>query len=423
MNYRMAGVAALSCALLTGSMAQARGPYGSISVGNWKGGAYTNDQTGAFTHCAAGAFYASGIYFLVMIDQSGGWSLGFMHEQWQLKTGEAFPLTLTFDGQQPFNVHGVPIGDKLVRVPMPINSALIGQFRRAKAMTAYTQGQLFQFNLDQTGQLLPVLVNCVAKIRQSGLAAAGDFSVLPAARPVAATPAPDTASAKPDRLLDQSGTGFVVSTSGHLVTNAHVVQGCVGDIQGNLSGEAPAKLRLVSSDETNDLALLQAIGTFKDIARIRDKAVQSGDSVVAIGFPFHGLLTSDFTVTTGIVSSLSGLLNDTRFLQISAAVQPGNSGGPLLAAGGDVVGVVAAKLNALKFVRATGNIPENINFAIKTGALRDFLDNSVVPYQLSEAKADLKTAEIARNARAFTFLISCKARAQEREKEREASRN
>ncbi len=73
------------------------------------------------------------------------------------------------------------------------------------------------------------------------------------------------------------------------------------------------------------------------------------DSVVAIGFPFHGLLASDFTVTTGIVSSLSGVLNDTRFLQISAAVQPVNSGGPLLASNGDVVGVVAAKLNAIKF--------------------------------------------------------------------------
>ena len=98
----------------------------------------------------------------------------------------AFPLALTFDGQQPFNVHGVPIADKLVRVPMPSNSSLIAQFRRAKTMTAYTQGQLFQFNLDQTGQLLPVLANCVAKIRQSGVASAGDFSVPPAAKPVAA---------------------------------------------------------------------------------------------------------------------------------------------------------------------------------------------------------------------------------------------
>jgi S1-C subfamily serine protease len=303
----------------------------------------------------------------------------------------------------------------VVRVPMPTNSALIAQFRKAKGMTAYTQGQLFQFNLDQTGQLLPILANCVAKTKQSGVASAGDFSVLPAAKPVAAAAAPDSAPAKPDRLFDQKGTGFLVSSNGHLVTNAHVVQGCVGDILGNPSGEAPAKLRLVSSDETNDLALLQATGSFKDVAKIRDKAIQSGDSVVAIGYPFHGLLTSDFTVTTGIVSSLSGILNDTRFLQISAAIQPGNSGGPLLASSGDVVGVVAAKLNAIKFVRATGNIPENINFAIKTGALRDFLDNSVVPYQISDAKAELKTADIARDARAFTFLISCKAKAKEKE--------
>ncbi|WP_291849307.1 trypsin-like peptidase domain-containing protein [Bradyrhizobium sp.] len=413
MKCRTVAAAALSVFLLVGTGASARGPYGSISVGNWKGGAYTNDQTGAFTHCAAGAQYDSGIYFMVTIDEKGGWGLAFAHDKWTLVLGQAFPLTLTFDGQQPFNVHGVPIADKLVRVPLPMNSALIAQFRRAKAMTAYTQGQLFQFNLDQTGQLLPVLANCVAKTKQFGVAHAGDFSVLPAAKTaVAATPS-DPSPAKPDRLLDNTGTGFLVSANGHLVTNQHVVQRCVGDIQGNLSGEAPAKLRLVSSDETNDLALLQVQGSFKDVAKIRDRAIQSGDSVVAIGYPYHGLLTSDFTVTTGIVSSLSGVMNDTRLLQISAAVQPGNSGGPLLAASGDVVGVVAAKLNALKFARATGNIPENINFAIKTGALRDFLDNSVVPYQVSDAKTELKTAEIARNARAFTFLISCKAKAKE----------
>jgi S1-C subfamily serine protease len=408
MKLRVVAIVALWVAMFAGSNAEAGGPFGSINVGNWKGGAYT-DQNGAFTHCSAGSVYASGIFFMVMIDRGGGWSLAFAHDKWSLKTGEAFPLTL--DGQQPFNVHGVPIGERLVRVPMPITSSLITQFRKARAMTAYTQGQLFQFNLDQTAQLLPAVLNCVEKTRQGGIANAGDFSV-PVAKPVVATTTapPGAQPAKPDKLFTQTGTGFLVSTNGHVVTNQHVVDGCVGDIQGNLTGEAPATLRLVSSDETNDLALLQVPGSFKEVAKIKDKAVQSGDSVIAIGFPFHGLLTSDFTVTTGIVSSLSGLLNDTRFLQISAAVQPGNSGGPLLASSGDVVGVVAAKLNALKVVRATGNLPENINFAIKTGALRDFLDNSVVPYQISDGKPELKTTDIARNARAFTLLISCKAK-------------
>ena len=157
----------------------------------------------------------------------------------------------------------------------------------------------------------------------------------------------------------------------------------------------------------------QAPTSFKEIASIRGTAIHSGDSIIAIGYPFHGLLTSDFTVTTGIVSSLSGLFNDTRFLQISAPVQPGNSGGPLLDTSGNVVGVVAEKLNALKFVKATGDIPENINFAIKTGAVRDFLDNSVVSYQTTDFKVELKTADIARNARAYTMLVTCTGKAKD----------
>src|SRR5579872_5817757 len=186
---------------------------------------------------------------------------------------------------------------------------------------------------------------------------------------------------------------------------------------GQLECEAQVPLRVVSTDKNNDLALLQGpAGSFKAMASIRDKPIRSGDSVVAIGYPYHGLLTSDFTVTTGIVSSLSGILNDTRFLQISAAVQPGNSGGPLLDSKGQVVGIVAATLNALKIAKATGDIPENINFAIKTGALRDFLDNSVVPYQTSDSKNELKTPDIAKNARDFTLLISCMAASEKSKK-------
>jgi len=392
--------------------AQARGPYGSVRVGNWTGGAYTNDKDGSFSHCAAVAPYQSGINFLVSVSADFNWTLGFNHANWQLNPGQAFSIALTFDGQPAINVQGTPLDARFVVVPMPANSSLIAQFRKAKVMTAFTQGQLFQFNLTQTGQLLPSLANCVAEVKKNGVTHAGEFAVAmpkPAsAKPVAAT-TPEPGSPKSAKPITQSGTGFVISSNGHVVTNQHVVAGCVGDIQGNLSGEAPVKLRLVSSDETNDLALLQAPSPFKEVATIRDKAIKTGDSVIAIGYPFNGLLTSDFTVTAGIVSSLSGLLNDTRFLQISAAVQPGNSGGPLLDSGGEVVGVVAAKLNALKFVKATGTIPENINFAIKTGALRDFLDNSVVSYQIADAKSDQKTADIARNARTFTLLISCTA--------------
>jgi S1-C subfamily serine protease len=392
---------------LSPSASEARGPYGSITVGNWKGGAYTDDKSGAFSNCAAVASYQNGIVFLVSVGQDYSWTLGFAHESWKLTPGAGFPLALTFDGQAAINVQGLPIGANLVKVSMPANSALIGQFRKAKVMTAFAQGQLIQLNLTQTGQLLPSLANCVATVKKNGIGNAGEFAV--------ALPKPTAASAegqpsKPAKAMIQSGTGFAISAAGHVVTNAHVVRGCVGDIEGNLGGEAPVKLRLVSSDPVNDLALLQAPNPFKEIATIRDRPVHSGDSVVAIGYPFHGMLTSDFTVTTGIVSSLGGLRNDTRFLQISAAVQPGNSGGPLLDTDGQIVGVVTSKLDWLRVAKATGDLPENINFAIKTGMLRDFLDNSAIAYQTAaETKGDLKTTDIAKNARGYTLLISCTA--------------
>jgi hypothetical protein len=186
-------IATLLASLFAISAAQARGPYGSINVGNWKGGAYTSDQTGEFTHCAAGAGYDSGIYFMVTVDQASGWALGFHNPKWTLTNNQTFQIALTFDGQAPFNVQGAAISGNLIRVPMPVDSALIAQFRKAKSMTAFTQGQLFQFKLDQTAVLLPTLANCVAVVKQQGIANAGDFSVKPAPKSGAAAAAPGNA--------------------------------------------------------------------------------------------------------------------------------------------------------------------------------------------------------------------------------------
>jgi hypothetical protein len=163
-----------------------------------------------------------------MIDNNGGWSLGFMHEQWRLTTGAAFPLTLTFDGQQPFNVHGIPIADKLVRVPMPSNSSLIAQFRKAKAMTAYTQGQLFQFNPTRPGSYCRWRIACC-----QATVASADFRCSPPPR-------------KLRRHRTRPGQARqTVRPEGHRLprvrmtpVTTHVVHGCVGDILGNPSSES-----------------------------------------------------------------------------------------------------------------------------------------------------------------------------------------
>ncbi len=397
-------VAALLQVSLAG-MAHAAGPFGSVNVGNWIGGAFSNDQTGAFSHCAATTSYANGVILVVGQNAAGSWTLSFASPSYQFKQGENAAIDVIFDGQEQARLFATANQPNMLTSVMPAN--VVRTFQKASLMVATSGRTVLNFDLTSTGPVIAALANCVTRVKADGLSKAGDFTK-GAAKP-AATADKQGAPPASKPVKSKSGTGFVVSANGHIVTNNHVIDGC-SDLKGNLTGEAAMVLRVVSSDANNDLALLQApsTATFKEFARIRDRSIRSGDFVVAIGFPFHGLLTSDFTVTTGIVSSLSGMRNDSRFLQISAPVQPGNSGGPLFDTTGQIVGVVTGKLDGLRIAVATGNIPENINFAIKTGALRDFLDNSVVPYQTAEPKGELKTTDIAGNARAYTMLISCK---------------
>src|SRR6201996_6573354 len=106
----LAAIMSLLTSLLALPGAHAAGPFGTVSVGNWHGGAYTDDKSGAFTHCAAGATYQNGVYFMVAMGQDFSWTLGFSRENWQLTPGQGFPLAITFDGQQAINVQGMPIG-------------------------------------------------------------------------------------------------------------------------------------------------------------------------------------------------------------------------------------------------------------------------------------------------------------------------
>jgi S1-C subfamily serine protease len=400
-------VAACVLQVSLAGVAHAAGPFGSVNVGNWIGGAFSNDETGAFSHCAATTPYANGVILVVGYNAAGTWSLAFASPSYRFNKGENAAIDVIFDGQEQARLFATANQPNMLTAVMPAN--VVRTFQKASLMVATAGRAVLNFDLTSTGPVVAALANCVTRVKADGLSKAGDFTKM-AAKPAAAGDKQGTPPAtKPGRTGTFTGTGFVVSPNGHIVTNQHVIDGCVGDIKGNLAGEAAMVLRVVSTDATNDLALLQAptTATFKDFAKIRDRSMHSGDSVVAIGFPLHGYLTSDLTVTTGIVSSLSGFRNHTGRLQISAAIQPGNSGGPLFDMSGQVAGVVVAKLNAIRMIRETGQLTENINFAIKTGALRDFLDNSVVPYQTAEPKGELKTTDIAGNARAYTMLVSC----------------
>jgi uncharacterized protein len=185
------------------------------------------------------------------------------------------------------------------------------------------------------------------------------------------SPSPKKPSPREPETAATSGTAFFVSKNGEALTNAHVVEGCQ---QIRISG---AQAHLLARDSKNDLALLATDLHPAQWATLRT-SVRQGEDIVVYGFPLPGVLSSDGNVSTGNVTALTGLGDDSRFLQISAPVQPGNSGGPLLDRNGNVVGIVVSKLNALSVASATGDVPQNVNFAIKASVALAFLETQKV---------------------------------------------
>jgi S1-C subfamily serine protease len=207
-----------------------------------------------------------------------------------------------------------------------------------------------------------------------------------------------------------TGTGVIVGSDGLVITNNHVVQDC-GEIRiHDRDGSTPVAT-VKAHDAQNDLALLKASRQWSDVALFRDGAgIRAGDGVVAVGYPLSGLLgsESEANVTTGAVSALQGLSSDTRYLQLTAPVQPGNSGGPLLDMSGHLVGMVTAKLNAIAVAGLTGDIPQNVNFALKAAVVRGFLDANSVTYANAATTNALSAADVGDIAKKFTVLIECR---------------
>ena len=189
-----------------------------------------------------------------------------------------------------------------------------------------------------------------------------------------------------------------------LAPHEHVVNGCV---EVRIPPSLPVEI--VAQDEASDLALLKSTPTKANAAaQFRGgRGIRPGDNIIVVGYPLPGFLASEAHVTTGTVSALAGPGDDRRLFQITAPVQPGNSGGPVLDAAGNAVGVVMAKLDAIRVARVTGDIPQNVNFAVSEGTARAFLDAQDVPYETAPSANSLKPADVAAKARKFTVAVEC----------------
>lgn len=202
-------------------------------------------------------------------------------------------------------------------------------------------------------------------------------------------------------IAASSGTGFYVSSEGKVLTNAHVVSNCERiSVDGNAA-------TLVALSEQFDLALLSVATQSKSSPAIfaNTPAKLNADITVA-GYPLNSLL-GGLNVTRGSVSSAKGLKGDTITMQISAPVQPGNSGGPVLDATGSIVGVVVSKLDALAVAEVVGDIPQNINFAIRGEIAKLFLFQNGVEPKTTTKSEPLMPEDLAAHSQSFTTYIEC----------------
>lgn len=207
-----------------------------------------------------------------------------------------------------------------------------------------------------------------------------------------------------------SGSGVVIDTKGEILTNAHVVEACQTVTVELASGNSETAT-LVAADERNDLAIVRLTANNNlptSVALFREGTpLRAGDAIVALGYPLSGVLAADASVSVGNVSTLAGIADDSRYFQISAPVQPGNSGGPLLDASGHLAGIVTAKLDAVRVARFTGDIPQNVNFALKAEVARTFLDSKRIVYQTARSDEQKSPADVGDIARPFTVHIEC----------------
>jgi len=207
-----------------------------------------------------------------------------------------------------------------------------------------------------------------------------------------------------------SGSGFLISPSGLIATNYHVIESAMSLRVSFQSAGKEFTAKVILKDPNNDLAILQIDGF--SLAALKQseipyglrhtRAVSIGDPIFTMGFPLSDILGQNVKYANGSISSKSGLLDDMVHLQINAPVQPGNSGSPLFDANGNVIGIVVSSLNSDWMHKHFGSLPQNVNFAVKADYLINLIEMLPEATKLEESKTRLSPTEL----EPFVCLIS-----------------
>ena len=178
------------------------------------------------------------------------------------------------------------------------------------------------------------------------------------------------------RKYVSTGTCFVVSPNGYLVTNDHVINNA-NEILVKLANGKKLPAKVVSSSASTDLAVLKVNSKNLDYLTFSSsRTVKLGEKIFTIGFPYVGVLGTAPKFTDGVISSKSGIAGEPIAYQITVPVQPGNSGGPLVNEKGQVIGVITSTASSIGFLKKTGNLPQNINWAVKSDYVLPLLEEN-----------------------------------------------
>lgn len=226
----------------------------------------------------------------------------------------------------------------------------------------------------------------------------------------AATPAAAAPELPEGRYNVMSGTGFIVSSNGHIITNHHVVNGCkTVRLQGALPGETA---EVTAVDEEHDLALLKTRARIRHVATIRHPGASKlrlDERILVMGYPLDSYVKDQYKVVPSKIIGLQGPEDEPHWIQFADAAQQGNSGGPLLDSSGNVAGVVVGKSELFTLYGRNGQ-PEVVSrsdIAISLPVLMRFLEKHYVAYRFNGSFSYVMEARIEDMAKGYIVNVLC----------------
>jgi S1-C subfamily serine protease len=470
LGLRLALALGLLAALLAGPAGANPIPESQSQVGPWRVGAYTRGTTTIFDHCALSRVQSEGFAIALGYTASGIWVLALEAPDWGLTPQETYTTSIVvgptstyrFTGRATnarvlvvnaapelfgelrsgarfsaganqhnysISLDGIEAASTRVRecvrryatssppaaassapATPSTSSALVSSIQVLLTRLGYDPGtpngtvglktnmaiSAFQKSLGEPGDGLPS--EAVRQKLEKAVAERGG-----AAAPKAEASRNDTPKKS---SAVSAGTGFHISPD-TLITNFHVINGCV-ELRIRKNGAELGSARVVAVSQSDDLAALRSNIRSDSYLKLRAGApIEPAEAVLVFGYPLPGALSSAGNTTLGNVTALTGMRDDSRYIQISASVQPGNSGGPALDDSGRLMGVIVSKLNALAIANVTGDIPQNVNFAIKVSTLSAFLEAHKIAYETDSATHPLSNTQRAERAEASSAQIEC----------------